>query len=406
MSSFRFRSQLAHGVAGVLAATLLGALASCAPGSAEPVKMNAGVTASAACRAAVGPVDRNAMIAARQHLFGSDNVDAKTGQVPADKVILSWFGVSSYAAALNGHVVLLDAFIQYRTERPGYVPTTVDELIALQPELIFLGHGHGDHGELVSQIAGATCARMVGTPENCAQFDAGVKSLYGADRSLQCLAVTDEGSAPGAQIVDVHALPNVCITAFRHVHSDAEPPDADRVPNPPLFLPDVEPVLMHPPGPPPYATVSGLSGNEGGSLFYQFRIKNFSLVWMDTVGPLKEKAPELFDLLRRLPATDVMVGAILGFNIFTNGFRDPAMYVEAIEPQVFVPNHHDFIAPDGAQANWQATFDRDLASIPESSRPELHWMVNPYDYVRPLVYDVTDARWAKTVASRPDGRCP
>lgn len=347
------------------------------------------------------------MLAARQHLFGAENVDPGTGTVSRGQAIVSWFGISSFAAALNGHVVLLDAFIQYRSERPGYVPTSVDELIALRPEAIFLGHGHGDHGELVSRIAGATCAVLVGTPENCAQFDAGVKALYGDERSLQCVAVTEEGSAAG-QVVAIDAFqPDICITAFRHVHSDAVPPDPDRVPNIPLFLPDPGSYIVHPPGTPPYDTATGLSGDEGGSLLFQFRMHDFALVWNDTVGPAKEAAPDLFERMREIPPTDVMLGAILGFNIFTNGFRDAAMYAEAIQPQVFIPNHHDFIAPDGAQDDWQATFQRDLDGLPADVRPELRWIVNPTDYVRPslLHFDIDDPRWAKGVPERPDGRC-
>src|SRR5262245_48957395 len=50
-------------------------------------------------------------IAARRHYFGAENVDAKTGAVRRDRVILSWIGVSSFAASFNGHVVLLDGWI-------------------------------------------------------------------------------------------------------------------------------------------------------------------------------------------------------------------------------------------------------------------------------------------------------
>jgi hypothetical protein len=50
-------------------------------------------------------------IAARQRFFGLDNVDPRTGAIRDDLVILSWTGVSSFAAAFMGHVVFLDAYI-------------------------------------------------------------------------------------------------------------------------------------------------------------------------------------------------------------------------------------------------------------------------------------------------------
>src|SRR4051812_47967069 len=50
-------------------------------------------------------------VAARQHFFGTENVDPATGAVRDDRVILSWFGISSLALAIEGHVVLLDAYI-------------------------------------------------------------------------------------------------------------------------------------------------------------------------------------------------------------------------------------------------------------------------------------------------------
>lgn len=47
-----------------------------------------------------------------------------------------------------------------------------------------------------------------------------------------------------------------------------------------------------------------------------------------------------------------------------------------------------------------------LETLASASRPELRWMVNPYDYVRPVVYDITDARWKRTEIGRQEGRCP
>lgn len=42
-----------------------------------------------------------ATIEAREKFFGKENVHPTSGDVRKDKVILSWFGVSNYAAAIN-----------------------------------------------------------------------------------------------------------------------------------------------------------------------------------------------------------------------------------------------------------------------------------------------------------------
>src|SRR6185503_16131201 len=43
-----------------------------------------------------------AMVAARTHFFGADNVDQKSGKVVPQKVIISYFSVQSFAVAAKG----------------------------------------------------------------------------------------------------------------------------------------------------------------------------------------------------------------------------------------------------------------------------------------------------------------
>src|SRR3954454_9299796 len=98
-------------------------------------------------------------VAARQHFFGAENVDPATGAVRSDRVILSWFGVSSLALAMKGHVVLLDAYINNvnnatpTSPSDRYVDTSYEQLGDLHPEALFVGHDHGDHGLGVSLLA-------------------------------------------------------------------------------------------------------------------------------------------------------------------------------------------------------------------------------------------------------------
>ena len=165
-------------------------------------------------------------IKARQHFLGAENV-APDGSLPRGRVILSWFSVASFAAAIDGHMVLLDAYIHKGEDRPNYVPTTTEELAALRPEAIFIGHGHYDHAALAGQLAARTNATVIGTPEHCDQTKAQAEAYAGRVLPIRCIEAVDRGSAPGAQVRELRPLgDDVCVTVFKHVHSAAEPPDA------------------------------------------------------------------------------------------------------------------------------------------------------------------------------------
>ncbi|HVL91414.1 MAG TPA: MBL fold metallo-hydrolase, partial [Actinomycetota bacterium] len=131
----------------------------------------AALTLVAALIAVVVPLDRAAagqsIVAARRAVFGAANV-ADDGRVRGDRVILSWFGVTNFAAAIGGHVVLLDAWVP-RGEYSGYVPASPETLAAIKPEYIFAGHSHFDHLADAAEIAVASGAKLVGTPEHCDQ---------------------------------------------------------------------------------------------------------------------------------------------------------------------------------------------------------------------------------------------
>ena len=336
------------------------------------------------------------MVKARRHFFGSENVDAG-GRVRRDRVVLSWFSVASVAAAIDGRVVLLDTYIHKGEDRPNYVPTTTNELVALGPEAIFIGHGHFDHANTGGEIAARTGALVVGTPEHCDQAREQAKAVAGPVKPVRCLAAVRRGSAPGAQVSRLTPLgDSVAVTAVKHIHSAAEPPDGENHETSvtSAALPDANQVLLHPPG---EGTVAGLTsgGDEGSSVLYQFRVGQFSLTWHDTVGPLRERAPAIFNVLRRLPSTDVELGSTLGFNDPTNGQRDPVDYVATLKPRLFYPLHHDFVAEYGLSKGLEGVFRREMAKrgpLPT----EVRWLYDPTDYLRPqlMTFDVEAARFA------------
>ena len=121
------------------AAVVLGAAALASPAVSDAAHPSAAAGASQAA-----PPSASDTVAAREHFFGAENVGAD-GRVRPDRVIVSWFSVASLAMAIDGHVVLLDTYIHKGEDRPNYVPTTTDEVAALKPEVIFVGHGHFDH---------------------------------------------------------------------------------------------------------------------------------------------------------------------------------------------------------------------------------------------------------------------
>jgi L-ascorbate metabolism protein UlaG (beta-lactamase superfamily) len=362
------------------------------------------LTMPAAAHAAALPPET---VEAREHFFGAENV-AADGSVRPDRVVLSWFSVASVAAALDGHVVLLDAYIHKEEDRPNYVPTTTEELVALKPEAIFIGHGHFDHAAKSGEIIARTGAFLVGTPEHCDQAKQLAAEYAGQAVDVRCLDAVTRGSEPGAEVNDLRPFGDrIEVTALKHVHSAAEAPDGENhettLGSAPI--PDARLVLLHPPGPSVLDNLT-LSGDEGSSVLYQFRLGTFSLVWNDTAGPLRERGPHIFDLLSGLPPTDVEVGSVLGFNDPTNGLRDIVDYVERIRPQVFYPVHHDFVAEYGASQRMQGVMEREMARRGEIPT-EVRWLYDPVDYLRPglMTFDPAATRWAANDPPPPAPAC-
>jgi len=343
-------------------------------------------------------------ISARQKFFGLDNVNPRTGAVRRDLVILSWTGVSSFAASFKGHVVFLDAYIVRDGGAPlpapawpsiRYIGSTPEELAALKPELILFGHAHFDHtGDLPTVVRANPDALVVGTAEHCRDITEEV-----TDVSFRCLSAFE----PGADLATVREfgedlLPGVGITAVKQPHSSAPP---DPVADPPFPFPaegcrtfpglafDQFPVQPGEPLSWGYATFGPPSGII--AIAWQIRIGDFSLLWQDTTGRITgdcqvrgevgcERVPEAF---ARLPQTDVRLGAIAvsGRSVLLDHNR-------AVREKLFIPLHHDacgyFSKKDVEEV---------LARIPQYRRPRLSFISDPGDYLRPIVFDPRAIIW-------------
>jgi hypothetical protein len=363
--------------------------------------------------AVLADTDVGARVAARSHFFGFENVDQKNGRVDRDKVIISWFSVQSYAVAAKGRVFLMDSYIYRLSDTPGYVPTTLQELVDLDPEAIFIGHGHGDHADNAAYIAVQTGARIFGAAEHCDAMRGDAERIFGPGTEVKCTALTTPASIPGDEVRDVGFLrPDICITSFKHLHSGEAPLDPDFPPNPINPVQDPRVDELYPPQPAPTldTTTESLEGGRV-SMFYQFAIagSTFSFIWHDTNGPIKEFEPQLIDLFLSLPKADVEIGSLVSIGETVNGVRDVAIYIENIKPKIFYGGHSDNFNI-GASPYYHQALQRqfEIFGIPEEERPEIRGFHDPYDYLR---HGLATFEWRDRVwRDKPDGkssyRCP
>ncbi len=387
-------------------------------------------------------VETNDMIAARQHIFGAENVDPKTGETLNDEVIFSWLSASSFAVSLQGRVFMLDSFVTRLEVERGRTPLTIADLVNLNPEAIMLGHGHGDHADNAAYISAHTGAMIFATEETCGTMQIDFDRMAADPRiqdnpafafpegaAVHCTPLTSTGSTPGTEVLNVPFLePQACLTVFRHLHSFAVDPDPDFPPTPVKIIVDERDEYLFPAGvtqwprraEPDYkpvddrqfqnTTTRGAPGG-GESLFFSFMLRdgsNFSFVFHNTAGALKEGkgrgwdgVPEdgqrIIGLLEALGPTDVQLGTAATGNFDNNGLRDLIMYQQAIQPKIYIPNHitTGTRAKEGSSLSVYAGYvsQLDLMEIPDSGRPRLHWLVDPVDYVKPIVYSTDNPSW-------------
>jgi hypothetical protein len=64
------------------------------------------------------------------------------------------------------------------------------------------------------------------------------------------------------------------------------------------------------------------------------------------------------------------------------------------------------VALPSSSLEWKVSYLRtlDAMEIPRNQRPEIRWVVDPNDYLRPLVYDPRNPRWRHT-GGRSSGQC-
>ncbi|MBO0753500.1 MAG: MBL fold metallo-hydrolase, partial [Bradyrhizobiaceae bacterium] len=267
--------------------------------------------------AAAAATNASTVAAARQKIFGVDNVDPASGAVRDDRVIISWITNASFAVSMKGHVVLLDTFVTRLEVTPGRTPFVIQDLVDLRPEYIFIGHGHFDHADNAAYIAQQTGAAIFASPETCDNMaiDAtnNFNNHFTSVPTVTCKPVTSRGSIPGSEIVAINDLqPAISITAFKHLHSTntgvtdptAVPiaaPNAAGVCQPtaskgntfPCNLPDPRDPLLFPAGT-ALSTVMNIATSRSGpggpiAIFYVFAVNGpdpFKFVWHNSTGDI------------------------------------------------------------------------------------------------------------------------
>ncbi|HWZ73537.1 MAG TPA: MBL fold metallo-hydrolase [Casimicrobiaceae bacterium] len=413
----------------------------------KPRQLISALFAIALCSISLAAAADPAMVAARQKIFGIENVDANTGAVRKDKVIFSWLTNTTYAASVLGRVIMLDSYVTRLELTRGRTPFLIQDLVDLKPEAILLGHGHFDHADNAAYIAKRTNAAIYASPETCDAMQADVIRMFNDPNAINggvkiipdgnpvnCMPIVTRGSTPAAEITRLNFLePLVCIVGFKHMHSNAVPPDSGYPPfvfnvtvdprDPQMYPRGTSLTPSNPPKPGQINTQTSGSGGPGGpiAMFYDFVLRsgyNFTFAWHNSTGALKEGlAPDgawgpvvgqnVFNLLAALPPTDLELGSASSANTANNGNRDLVLYQQSLLPKVFIPGHLTTGTNGVAESSTQEMYFMyrsslaNVATVQPTYTPEIRWMVDPTDYIRPLVFTPGDPRWSNPAKAAP-----
>lgn len=392
--------------------------------------------------AAAADTAPSALIAARQKFFGIENVDARTGEMPRDRVLFSWLTNSTFAASFAGRVVLLDTFVtRLETDGLGRTPFVIQDLVDLRAESILLGHGHFDHADNAAYIAARTGASIYATEETCEamQLDfarqkndpviqSNPQTRFAPDAAVVCHPVTTKDSVPGTQVVRVPALePTACVIAFRHLHSVAVEADHDLPPSPAKLVVDPRDPSLFPartgltprpgdvtqPGQMNIATTGDRGPGGAASLFFDIIMRegtNFTVAWHNSAGALKEgkglgwdgtpaDGKRLSTIMHGLPYTDLHMGTASSANFTNNGLRDLIQYQDALNPRIFIPNHltSGVLTRESASISVFAGYRQQLELMgkPRAAWPQTRWLIDPVDYAVPISFHINETAWAR-----------
>jgi hypothetical protein len=186
----------------------------------------------------------------------------------------------------------------------------------------------------------------------------------------------------------------------------------------------------------PLSTVMNIATSRAGaggpiSLFYVFTVKGgenhhdpFTFVWHNTTGDIldscalpnnnpttglpfepgqaangcfpgvsvngKSVGANLASIMDGLGPVNVELGSVVSLGFSQNGERDIVSYLEHVRPRYFIPNHVTAVAVEGSSLEWKVGFAdaMNAAGVPKASWPQVLWIVDPNDYLRPISFDL------------------
>ncbi len=319
-------------------------------------------------------------------------------------VTLHWTGVSSFVITIGGHLLLFDAW-EIIGAVEDYLPLGREELAALDPEAILVGHGHFDHAGDLGYVAGLANAVVVGSEEICTVGEEGA-AREGVPTDFTCaITGTMTSPAPGTAAPLKLFADLDPVTVLQHIHSNTSPPGGGNELDPYVPVMDPQPYIEHFQDNPEELErflAQQNESNQGGTWLYHFRIGDFTLVVGDSAGPIFDQ-PAVQQALDAFPGCiDVLANAILGFDQPVSGLQDPRLYVQYGHPKVFVPTHGDAWAPviSAGQAAYADELASQLNALPNP--PEIDHLLDPADYLKERAYRVADPKW---VAPMPGSSC-
>ena len=311
---------------------------------------------------------------------------------------LHWVGVSSFIVTWKGHLFLFDAW-EIIGATNDTVPIGREELAALEPEAIFIGHGDFDHAGDAGYVAGLSGAVIIGGEGHCSTAEAGA-AREGVPTDFTCVVVGDASTV--GTVTSLRVWEDVePVTILQHIHSDPAAPGDENPVDPQVPIFDPTPYAQHfATDPAEFQRFFGQlqEGARDAILLHHFREGDFTLLWGNSAGPIHTQ-PALIDALDAFPGcVDVMSNAILGFDQPVSGLNDPALYVEAAHPRVFLPQHGDAWAPviSAGQAQYVGLWDEQMAMLDDP--PETDFLLDPEDYLVERAYRFDDPRWVEPMA--------
>jgi hypothetical protein len=251
-----------------------------------------------------------------------------------------------------------------------------------------------------------------------------------------------------------------CLRAFKFIHSGTAPVDtsfahsplsnlgdpryAGRVietPPPAVTYPAMFPIgtsftpSNNPANPRFPGQVNTNTGGVGGggsiTIFYHFTLRgehdDFSFAWVNSAGPATEGigadpglvtlaqytnpatpveqlhlakriGNSLFDLIDRLPETDVFFGSIVSLGAANNQQRDIIKVIQHLKPKIYYPGHLTDVAQAGSGLYHKINFRETALAMgfAQSDWPEFRLQIDPNDFLVPQVFDPKDRRWASS----------